>query len=79
VRKKFKKAVRKAGLSEDSHFHTLRASFGSYLLQSGVPISHISRLLGHSSISKTEKHYNVVSFGKLNNAIASFNRINKSI
>ena len=49
ISKQFKKSVRRAELSEDIHFHTLRASFGSLLLQKGIPISTISKLLGHSS------------------------------
>ena len=73
VSKKFKKALRKSGLDERIHFHTLRASFGSFLLQSGVPISYISNLLGHSSISVTERHYTRLKLSNLNDAIASFN------
>jgi integrase len=73
ISKKFKKAVRKAGLSEDIHFHTLRASFGSLLLQKGIPISTISKLLGHSSILVTERHYTELRLDNLYSAINSFN------
>lgn len=54
VSKAFKKAVRKAGLSEDIHFHTLRHSFASNLVQKGVPLYSVKELLGHSSIQMTE-------------------------
>jgi len=73
VSKKFKKAVRRVGLSEEIHFHTLRASFGSYLLQAGVPISHISKLLGHSSISVTERHYTAIQLTNIIDAVKTFN------
>lgn len=73
VSKKFKKAVRKSGLAEEIHFHSLRASFGSFLLQEGVPISHISKLLGHSSISVTEKHYTELQLSDMLSAVHIFN------
>ena len=73
VSKKFKKSVRKSGLAEEIHFHSLRVSFGSFLLQEGVPISHISKLLGHSSISVTERHYAELKISDLEEAINNFN------
>jgi len=69
VSKSFKKIVRKLNLSERYHFHLLRVSFGSHLLQRGIPISTISKLLGHSSISVTEKHYTSLSIENLVNAV----------
>lgn len=61
--RKFKQAVRDAGLGEAIHFHTLRHSFASNLAQRGVSIYVIKELLGHSSISTTEiySHLNVDS------------------
>jgi integrase len=38
-------------------FHDLRRTCGSLLLQSGVPITTISELLGHSDISVTKRIY----------------------
>ena len=54
VSKQFKKAVRSAGLSEEIHFHTLRHSFASNLIQRGVSIYVVKELLGHESISTTQ-------------------------
>ena len=71
----FKKCARDAGMNDSIRFHTLRASFGSYLLQQGVPISSISKLLGHSSIAVTEKHYVSLTNGNLINAISHFNTL----
>jgi integrase/recombinase XerD len=41
----------------DGHFHRLRDTFASALLQSGVSMENVSILLGHSSIKVTEKFY----------------------
>lgn len=54
VTKKFKKALRKSGLSDDIHFHTLRHSFASNLVQKGVSIYVVKELLGHENISTTQ-------------------------
>jgi site-specific recombinase XerD len=49
VSKQFKKAIRDCGLSDKLHFHSLRHTFGSYLVESGVSLFHVQQLLGHSS------------------------------
>jgi site-specific recombinase XerD len=59
VSKQFKKAVRKAKLNEAIHFHTLRHSFASSLVQKSVPLYFIKELLGHSSITTTEIYSHV--------------------
>ncbi|MBC8204676.1 MAG: tyrosine-type recombinase/integrase [FCB group bacterium] len=38
-------------------FHTLRHTYASHLLMSGVNIFIVSRWMGHSSVRVTEKHY----------------------
>jgi integrase len=40
-----------------AHPHQLRDSFVVGLLEKGVAIEKVSRLLGHSSVKITEKHY----------------------
>jgi integrase len=37
--------------------HRLRDTFAVDLLQKGVPMEEVSKLLGHTSIRTTEKHY----------------------
>jgi integrase/recombinase XerD len=37
--------------------HRLRATFAVDLLTKGVPLEHVSKLLGHKSVTTTEKHY----------------------
>jgi integrase len=43
----------------DTHMisHRLRDTFAVDLLQKGVPLEEVSKLLGHTSIKTTEKHY----------------------
>jgi len=56
VSEQIKSWARYAGIEKRVHFHGLRHSYASYLLDSGVPIHFIKRMLGHSSIAITE-HY----------------------
>ena len=50
----FKAAVRKAGLGEDFSFHSLRHTFASILVQKGISLYMVQKLLGHSNIKITE-------------------------
>ena len=59
VTKKFKQYVRKAGLSEQFHWHHLRSTFASYLVQSSTPLAEVQRLLGHSSVVTTQIYASV--------------------
>ena len=61
VSKCFKAACRAADIDKSIHFHSLRHSFASHLVQQGVSIYTIKELLGHSSISTTEiySHLNI--------------------
>ena len=47
---KFKKLVRKADINPQLSFHSLRHSFASWLIQKGVPIYQVSKLLTHSDL-----------------------------
>lgn len=56
VSHRFKKECRKHGI-KDARFHDLRRTFGYKLILNGIPIYHVSKLLGHSSVTTTERHY----------------------
>ena len=42
---------------KDARMHDLRRTFGYNLIKQGRPIYEVSKLLGHSSVVTTEKHY----------------------
>ncbi len=54
VSKKFKEAIRLAKLDDKIHFHTLRHSFASLLVQRGVSLYVLKELLGHEDLTTTQ-------------------------
>ncbi|MCH7974894.1 MAG: site-specific integrase [Bacteroidetes bacterium] len=50
----FKKFIYKSGVHPKFNFHSLRHTFASWLVQAGVSIYVVSKLLGHSDIKTTE-------------------------
>lgn len=54
VCRSFKAAVRRAGLGEGYSFHSLRHTFASLLVQKGISLYIVQKLLGHSNIKTTE-------------------------
>ena len=53
ITKLFKRYVLKAKLNPKLSFHSLRHTFASWLVQRGVSIYEVSKLLGHSSVNVT--------------------------
>ena len=54
VSKLFKAYVRKAGLSEDFHFHSTRHTFCTWAGEANMPSHVLKAYAGHSSIRTTE-------------------------
>ena len=68
VSKTFKRACKRAGI-EDFRFHDLRHDFGSNLVQRGIDIYSVAKLMGHKDIRMTQR-YSHLSPEKLRNDIA---------
>lgn len=52
-------ARNKAGLGRHGGIHTLRHAFATHLLESGVDIHTIQRLLGHTQVSTTMRYFHL--------------------
>jgi integrase len=59
--KKFKGYVKASGIRQDIHFHSLRHTGASWLVQSGASIYAVQRLLGHSNIQVTMGYSHLVT------------------
>ena len=54
-----KSLCKKAGISKDVHTHTLRHSYATHLLEDGVNILMVQKLLGHERIETTMEYLHV--------------------
>lgn len=56
VSKKFKKFVIDAGINPKLKFHSLRHTCASWLVQSGIDLYTVQKILGHSSVNVTARY-----------------------
>ena len=52
---------KKAGITKEVHTHTLRHSYATHLLEDGVPIIMVQKLLGHERIESTMEYLHSLS------------------
>jgi integrase len=55
LRVAYDQALEKAGIS-DFHFHDLRHTFATRLVQNGVDLHKVQKLLGHRTIAMTQRY-----------------------
>ncbi|WP_022942937.1 tyrosine-type recombinase/integrase [Psychromonas hadalis] len=60
--------------SEPVRIHTLRKTFASTAIAAGVDVYTVSKLLGHGSVSVTEKHYAFVKSEILSSAVQNIGK-----
>jgi len=61
VQKAFKHALAKAGIRKRASCNSLRHSFAVHLLEKGIDIKHVQRLLGHARTETTSIYKRLVS------------------
>ncbi len=71
----FKSVMGIIGAEKDYTIHSLRHTFASRLLRSGVEISVVSKLLGHADINTTYSQYIHVLDTQITSELTRFSRI----
>jgi len=73
ISKRFKKALRETDLNQNIHLHSLRHSFASNLVMSGISLYTIQNLLGHRD-AKTSQIYSHLKMDYLKEAVKVLDR-----
>ena len=49
------------GIERRLHSHMARHTFATFMLRHGVPIEHVSKMLGHTNITQTQRYAKIVA------------------
>lgn len=67
---RFRRCVKRCNFSQKGlHFHSLRATFASILVQKDTSIYAVSKMLGHSDVKLTMKHYAYLSTAEMHSEV----------
>ena len=76
--KPLKQMIRECGISKNISFHSSRHGFATLALSKGVPIESVSRVLGHTNITTTQKYCKITT-EKIDKDLTMFaDRLNRS-
>lgn len=76
--KPLKRMIRECGITKSISFHCSRHGFATLALSKGMPIESVSRVLGHTNITTTQK-YAKVTTEKIDRDLTAFgDRLNQS-
>lgn len=77
TQKSFNSACAEAGLV-GLRFHDLRATAGSWLIEGGMPIEQVAKILGHTNYQTTFRHYNRITEITVNKAAEVLNGMRRT-
>jgi site-specific recombinase XerD len=63
IQRVMQRAVKESDISKPAHVHTLRHCFATHLLESGVDLYHIQKMMGHGHASTTAIYLHVTHRG----------------
>lgn len=61
----FKKVKEHQGLDKRATVHSVRHSFATHMLESGVSVHHLQKLLGHTQVQTTSKYLHISNISAL--------------